>query len=107
VQPLAVGTAAVGLATGAMALDERTRKHFAQRAKTADKATAQLQFRIAGHKGLLLSDTKYNVRNEPCQDLLKICKNDLQGKSKGKLSEIKRLAPPTPTVCEIAARPHD
>ena len=102
VQVLAVGTAAVGLATGALALDERTRKHFAQSAETADEATTQLQFRIAGHTSLHSTDTNSNVIKRTCQDLLKICKNDLQGKSKGKLSEIKRLAPPTPTVCEIA-----
>jgi len=52
-QLLAVGAAALGIATGTLALDERTREHFAQQTKTADEATAQLHFRIAGHKGLL------------------------------------------------------
>jgi hypothetical protein len=53
VQVLPVGAVALGLATGAPALDERTGKHLAQSAQTADETTAQLQFRIAGHKGLL------------------------------------------------------
>ena len=85
VQVLAVGTAAVGLATGALALDERTRKHFAQSAETADEATAQLQFRIAGHKCLLVTDGNNSVRTEPCQDPLKICKNGLVRKRGDKL----------------------
>jgi hypothetical protein len=96
VQPLAAGAAAVGLAAGALALDERTWKHFAKGAETADEATAQLQLRITRHKGLLVTDSNDTVRNDPCQDPLKICKNDPQGESKGKLSEIKRLALPRP-----------
>jgi hypothetical protein len=52
-ESLAVGTSAVGLATGALALHERTGKHLAQSAQTADETTAQLEIRIAGHKGLL------------------------------------------------------
>jgi hypothetical protein len=67
VQVLPVGTAAVGLATGASALDERAWEHFPQRAETADETTPQLQLRIAGHKRLLLSDINYNVRRRPCQ----------------------------------------
>jgi hypothetical protein len=53
VQVLPVGAVALGLATGAPALDKRTGKHLAPSAQTADETTAQLQFRIAGHKGLL------------------------------------------------------
>ncbi|SPE34020.1 hypothetical protein SBA2_840015 [Acidobacteriia bacterium SbA2] len=53
VQMLAVGTAAVGPATAAAALHERTRKHFAQSAQTADEAAAQLQFGIRTHKSSL------------------------------------------------------
>jgi len=50
-----VGTAAQGLAAGAPALDERAGEHLAQSAQPADKTTAQLKLRIAGHKGLLLN----------------------------------------------------
>jgi hypothetical protein len=50
---LALGAATVGLATSPLALDERTGKHFAQGAQTADEATTQLQFGIARHKAFL------------------------------------------------------
>jgi hypothetical protein len=74
---LAVGTAAAGIATGALALDKRTGEHFAQSAQAADEATAQLQFRIAGHKGLLIADSNTNVIIRPCQDFWEICKNGI------------------------------
>jgi hypothetical protein len=46
---------ALGLAAGAPALEERAGEHLAQSAETADETTAQLQLRVAGHKGLLLN----------------------------------------------------
>jgi hypothetical protein len=55
VQMLPVGTMALGLAAGAPALEERAGEHLAQSAETADETTAQLQLRVAGHKGLLLN----------------------------------------------------
>ena len=49
----AVRAPALRLSAGALALDERSRKHLAQGAEGADETTTQLEFRITGHGGLL------------------------------------------------------
>jgi hypothetical protein len=77
VQVPAVGTAAVGLAAGALALDERAREHLAESRERAQETTTQVQLRIAGHEASFTTDINDNVRIRLCQDPLEICKNDL------------------------------
>jgi len=54
VEVLAVRAAAVGLTADALALDERTRQHFAQGTQAADETATPFQFGIRGHKGPLI-----------------------------------------------------
>jgi hypothetical protein len=51
---LAVGAMAVGPATGALALDERTREHFAEGAEAANEPAAGFEIGFAGHFCLTL-----------------------------------------------------
>ena len=71
------GTGAFRRSAGAR---RKIREHLAQGAEGADETTTQLEFRIAGHRGLLLTDINNNVRKQAVKALSRFAKMPLSGK---------------------------
>jgi hypothetical protein len=72
--------------------------------RTVPGCSAHIVFALVLSRGRLVraaSECSADL-NKPYRELLKICKNDLQRKCKGRLSEIKRLRCPIPGVYEIS-----